>query len=142
MEVVDNPADLTELSEGDESPPLMVEELSRTDIVRYAGGAGDFNRLHHDEPHATTAGFPSVIAHGMLVAGVGATLIEDWLGVNRVDEFGTRFVETVFPGDSLTARSKVTDVASDGARVEAHLVVRNQDEVKVLTGWVVASESR
>ena len=42
-----------DLSVGDEAPPLVVENLSRTHFVRYAGASGDFNPMHHDDTIAT-----------------------------------------------------------------------------------------
>ena len=34
-----------DLSVGDEAPPLVVENISRTHFVRYAGASGDFKDL-------------------------------------------------------------------------------------------------
>jgi len=43
---------------------VLVENLTRTQIVMYAGASGDFNPIHHDETFATkAAGYPSVFAH-------------------------------------------------------------------------------
>ena len=41
------------LDVGDEAPPLVVENLTRTNFVRYAGASGDFNPMHHDDTIAT-----------------------------------------------------------------------------------------
>jgi hypothetical protein len=43
-----------ELSVGDEATPLVVEKLSRTNFVRYAGASGDFNPMHHTPPSSAT----------------------------------------------------------------------------------------
>ena len=37
-----------EISEGDEAPAVS-HELTRTDLVVYAGASGDFNPMHTDE---------------------------------------------------------------------------------------------
>jgi acyl dehydratase len=133
--------DLGELSVGDESQPLVLSDVDRTDLVRYAGAAGDFNRLHHNEPYATEEGYPSVIAHGMLVAGLGATVVEDWFGIGAIEKYGSRFREMVYPGDTVTATATVTDVAETGGtvRVEADVAVENQDGDVVVSGWVTAA---
>src|SRR4029079_18896466 len=45
-----------ELSVGDEAPALVIEKLSRTNFVRYAGASGDFNPMHHDDTIASSVG--------------------------------------------------------------------------------------
>jgi MaoC like domain len=44
--------------------------LTRSDIVRYAGAAGDFNPVHHDHEAARALGYPDVFAMGLLPGGV------------------------------------------------------------------------
>ena len=48
-----------DVNEGDEAPAVS-HELTRTDLVMYAGASGDFNQMHHDEVKAKEAGLPSV----------------------------------------------------------------------------------
>ncbi len=36
--------------------PARSHELTRTDLVRYAGASGDFNPMHHDEVKAPSPG--------------------------------------------------------------------------------------
>lgn len=95
---------------GDVAPPRTFGPLTRTDIVRYAGASGDFNPIHHDEPFATAAGFPSVFSMGMLQAGLLSTFATDWLGADTIRRFGVRFREQVWPGDELTCAGTVTAV--------------------------------
>jgi len=57
-----------DVSEGDAGPEVR-HELTRTDLVMYAGASGDFNPMHHDEVKAKAAGLPSVFGHGMFSAG-------------------------------------------------------------------------
>ena len=70
-----------DVNEGDAIPPFVVENLSRTDLVRYAGASGDFNPIHHDEGFARWAGNPTVFGHGMLTAGFVARCVTDFVGV-------------------------------------------------------------
>src|SRR5215470_11855966 len=42
----------SELRVGDDLPPLTQPAIDRVQIVRYSASAGDFNRLHLDEPYA------------------------------------------------------------------------------------------
>ena len=71
----------SQLKVGDTREAVLVENLTRTQIVMYAGASGDFNPIHHDETFATkAAGYPSVFAHGMLTMGMTGRLLTDWLG--------------------------------------------------------------
>lgn len=127
-----------ELSVGERREQVVVENLTRTQIVQYAGASGDFNPIHHDEIFATkTAGYPSVFAHGMLSMGLTGRLLTDWLGDGVLRSFGVRFVRQVWPGDTLTAKGTVKAVGADG-RVEIELVTTNQHGEPVLAGEAVA----
>ena len=44
---------INSLEVGQEFTEVVVENLTRTQIVQYAGASGDFNPLHTDEPFAT-----------------------------------------------------------------------------------------
>jgi len=55
---------------GDEKSMVVFDNLTRSQIVMYAGASGDYNPLHSDELFTTKiAGYPSVFAHGMLSMG-------------------------------------------------------------------------
>ena len=121
---------------------LLVENLTRTQIVQYAGASGDFNPIHHDEMFATkAAGYPSVFAHGMLTMGLTGRLLTDWLGDGVLREFGVRFVKQVWPGDTLTARGTVKPIRIEGAEgiVEIEIETRNQKGEPVVSGNAVAA---
>jgi len=127
-----------DLAVGQSREAVVVEDLSRTQIVMYAGASGDFNPIHHDETFATKgAGYPSVFAHGMLSMGLTGRLLTDWLGDGVLREFGVRFVRQVWPGDTLTARGTVTSIGADG-RVAIEVVTTNQRGEPVVAGDAVA----
>ena len=126
-----------DLAVGEVREAVLVENLSRTQIVMYAGASGDFNPIHHDETFATKAGYPSVFAHGMLSMGLTGRLLTDWLGDGVLREFGVRFVRQVWPGDTLTAKGTVTSIGADG-RVAIEVVTTNQRGEPVVAGDAVA----
>ena len=129
------------LSVGDAREQVVVEDLTRTQIVQYAGASGDFNPIHHDEHFATrAAGYPSVFAHGMLTMGLTGRLLTDWLGDGVLCEYGVRFVNQVWPGDTLTAHGTVTAIELEGeqGRVAIDLVTTNQQGEPVVKGNAVA----
>ena len=124
----------SELKVGDTREAIVVQNLSRTQIVQYAGGSGDFNPIHHDETFATKeAGYPSVFAHGMLTMGLTGKRLTDWLGDGVLQSYGVRFVRQVWPGDTLTASGEVKSIGANG-EVELSLVTTNQQGEAVVTG--------
>jgi acyl dehydratase len=134
--------DCASLAVGQVREQLLVENLTRTQIVQYAGASGDFNPMHHDEMFATkAAGYPSVFAHGMLTMGLTGRLLTDWLGDGVLREFGVRFVKQVWPGDSLTARGTVKQIRVEGSEgiVEIEIETRNQKGEAVVSGNAVAA---
>jgi acyl dehydratase len=132
-----------DLSVGDEAPPLVVEDLSRTHFVRYAGASGDFNPMHHDDTIATSVGNPSVFGHGMLTAGLMARVLKDWFGPDALRRYQVRFSKQVWPGETLTCTARVTglrDADESGiGLVDVECQVVNQDGEAKLTGTATAA---
>ena len=126
---------------GDSRSLQIVDDLTRTQIVQYAGASGDYNPLHSDDKFTVdVAGYPSVFAHGMLTMGMTGRVLTDWFGAEGLASYGVRFVKQVFPGDSLTATATVTAVRDDGGQHLADLdvVTVNQDGDVVLQGTASA----
>ena len=130
-----------DLSVGSKHEAVLVENLSRTQIVQYAGASGDFNPIHHDEVFARQAGYPSVFAHGMLSMGLTGSLLTNWLGDGVLRSFGVRFVRQVWPGDTLTGQAHVTKLepGEGEGRVEIEIVTSNQKGEPVVTGQATAA---
>ena len=127
----------SDIAVGDERELVLVDDLTRTPIVQYAGASGDYNPLHSDELFAKeVAGYPGVFAHGMLTMGMTGRIVTDWAGDGRVLRYGVRFVRQVWPGDTLVATATVTDVREEAGQPVAELsvVTLNQDGEPVLTG--------
>jgi acyl dehydratase len=120
---------------------VLVEDLKRTTIVQYAGASGDYNPLHSDEIFTTkVAGYPSVFAHGMLSMGATGRVLTDWFGADGLAKYGVRFVNQVWPGDTLTATATIEAVREEDGQHLADLSVEtvNQDGKPVVTGTATA----
>ena len=123
----------SELKVGDTYSERLVEDLKRTQIVMYAGASGDYNPVHTDEVFTTqVAGYPSVFAHGMLTMGMTGKMLTNYVGDGRLTEYGVRFTNQVFPGDTLDATATVA--ALEDGIVELDVSTVNQDGVEVLKG--------
>src|SRR6201988_4544823 len=118
------------LKVGDTHSERVVQNLSRTQIVQYEGGSGDYNPLHTDEVYTTQiAGYPSVFAHGMLTMGLTGKMLTNYVGDGRLTKFGVRFTNQVWPGDTLTAKATVAAIREEGGQhlVDLTLSTVNQD---------------
>ena len=116
---------------GDTTTQVVADNLSRTQIVQYAGSSGDYNPLHTDEVFTTkVAGYPSVFAHGMLSMG----------GDGMLTYYGVRFTYQVWPGDTLTSTATVTAIREeDGVDlVDLEVSTKNQDGIEVIKGSATA----
>jgi acyl dehydratase len=135
---------MADVKVGDSKSQVIVDDLTRTQIVQYAGASGDYNPLHSDDRFTTEiAGYPSVFAHGMLTMGMTGRVLTDWFGVEGLTNYGVRFVKQVWPGDTLTATATVTAVREEEGTTLADLTVetKNQDGDVVLSGTATARVS-
>ena len=126
---------------GDAKSMVVFDNLTRSQIVMYAGASGDYNPLHSDEIFTTKiAGYPSVFAHGMLSMGATGRVLTDWFGADGLTKYGVRFVNQVWPGDTLTATATVDAIREEGDAAFADLTVTttNQDGQPVVTGTATA----
>ena len=122
---------------GDTREQVLTDNLTRTQIVMYAGASGDYNPLHSDEIYTTqVAGYPSVFAHGMLTMGMTGRALTDWVGDGRLTKYGVRFSKQVWPGDALTAFVTVEAIRDEGGTpiADFSVVTRNQKGEDVVVG--------
>jgi acyl dehydratase len=139
--VSENVLQKSQLVIGQVHEQTIVENLTRTQIVQYAGASGDFNPLHTDEIFATNvAGYSTTISHGMLTMGMTGHMVTDFVGDGQLVSFGGRFGAIVKPGDSLSARAEVVGFDShDGDPVvKLSLSTRNARGEEVFSGYAVA----
>ncbi|MCU1480939.1 MAG: putative dehydrogenase [Subtercola sp.] len=126
---------LDQIAVGSSWSAVVIRNLTRGQIVQYAGASGDFNPLHTDEPYATqVAGYPSVFAHGMLTMALTGTAITDLFGAGSMTRFGGRFRAQVWPDDTLTVDVRVVDLEPGDALASLEVTTTNQNQIVVFQG--------
>ena len=131
------PLKASDLNVGDTYEEVVVENLSRTQLVQYAGASGDYNPIHTDTPFTQEiAGYPSVFAHGMLSMGMTGKMLTNYVGDGRLTAYGVRFTRQVFPGATLTAKATVEAIREEAGQHFVDLAVStvNQDGEEVCKG--------
>ncbi len=90
-----------ELTVGQEIGTRSID-VTRQDLVKYAGASGDFNPIHWNESFATSVELPGVIAHGMFTMGAAVQLVSDWAvdPPAAVVDYQTRFTKPVLVTDT------------------------------------------
>ena len=129
-----------DVEKGDEAPERS-HELTRTDLVTYAGASGDFNPMHHDEVKAQESGLPSVFGHGMFTAGMLASALTDYIGVGNIKTYRVRFTKQTWPGEVLTTKVRIASKYEEhGERlVDLECEVVNQDGEAKISGTAIAA---
>ncbi len=129
------------LNVGDVYSEEVCNNLSRTQIVQYAGSSGDYNPLHSDEIFTTqVAGYPSVFAHGVLSMGMTGRMLTNYVGDGRLTAFGVRFTSQVFPGATLTASATIEAIREENGEhfVDLSVSTKDSDGVEVIKGQASA----
>ena len=128
-----------DVAEGDQAP-ILSHELTRTDLVRYAGASGDFNPMHTDEVAAKAAGLPSVFGHGMFSMGILGTALTDYAGVGNLASYKVRFTKQTWPDEVLTTSITVVGKREEDGRklLDLDCSLANADGQVKVAGEAVA----
>jgi acyl dehydratase len=123
---------------GDEIPAMAKAPIDRVQLARYAGATNDFNPLYVDEAFAKSLGMPSVLAPNSLCMGFLSQLVTDWARGAHVKRLSVKFVRTVWPGDTLVCKGRVSDRHSQDGRyfLELDLWAENQKGELIVKGQV------
>ncbi|MFI2564776.1 MaoC family dehydratase [Paenarthrobacter sp. NPDC018779] len=133
-----------DLSVGQEIGSASIE-VTRQDLVKYAGASGDFNPIHWNEAFATSVELPGVIAHGMFTMGSAVQLVSDWAGdPAAVVDYQTRFTKPVLVTDTTgTAEAgAVIDVTGVVGALDAEAGTARIDLTVVAAGQKVLMKSQ
>lgn len=111
------------LSTGQEVAFKEIATITREMLKEYAEASGDTNPIHLDDEVAKKAGLPSVIAHGMLIAGLMANRALAFVQTEaqlswRLTEFQIRFKAMTFPGDKVSVGGHVKSIEPDSLTLD------------------------
>ncbi len=123
----------TELAVGTTMPPRR-HTVDQLDLIRYAGAAGDFNRLHWDQEYAATASPTNgVIVHGMLNLALLLRAVGEWVGGD--DRLMSTSVSLRAPcpvGSTVTFRAEVLEIDEEAGTAVLGVGVELPDGAPVL----------
>jgi acyl dehydratase len=103
--------------------PVRTFQITRADLVRYAGASGDFNPIHWSDRAAVAVGLPGVIAHGLLTMALVGRAVTEWVGDGgAVLDYSVRFSRPVVVPDTdggteLQVAGVVREIRPDGTAV-------------------------
>lgn len=110
--------------------PIVKDEITHSQLVRYAGASGDFNPIHTVVPFAENAGLGGVIAHGMMIMGFIGQAIGQWFPIDDLAKFSVRFKAMTKPGERITIKGNVIEEMENRLICEAE-AINEKGEVKV-----------
>ena len=123
-----------ELQQGESLPIIQLSQVSRLDLIKYAGASGDFNPIHTIDEEAKNAGLPGIIAHGMWTMGNLAKLFTPYLEEGFVQDYAIRFRGMVFIDDVITLKATLLD--KNASEMEFNVAAVNQHQKEVMNGSV------
>lgn len=126
---------LTALQLGDSLDSVVLDPVSRMDLIKYAGASGDFNPIHTIDEEAKKAGLTGIIAHGMWTMGNLSKLFSNALETGFIEDFTIRFKNMVFLNDIITLHAILKE--NDGIRMRFSVFATNQNDEKVIEGHII-----
>ncbi len=114
----------------------LTKTFSIDDIEDFARISDDHNPIHLDEEYAANSFFKSRLVHGILVSGLISAVLGTQLpgpGAIYLSQ-NLRFCAPVFPGDTITAKVKVSEWDEVKGRVTLATEATNQQNTTVITG--------
>ncbi len=112
---------------------LYAKTVTEADIVMFAGISGDINPVHLNHEFASETMFEGRIAHGMLSASFISTVIGTKLpgpGAIYLSQ-NLKFKAPVRAGDTVQARTTITEIMPDKRRVAMRTVCTVADKVVI-----------
>lgn len=113
--------------------------IGEADILLFSAVSGDNYPVHVDEEYAKTTRFGRRIAHGLLTASLLSTtnglLLQRPGGISVAQTL--RFLEPVYPGDTITASTEVIEIDVQRRRLRCRTTCTNQHGKLVVDGEAI-----
>ncbi len=112
---------------------VYAKTVTEADIVMFAGISGDINPVHLNHEFASETMFEGRIAHGMLSASFISTVIGTKLpgpGAIYLSQ-NLKFKAPVRAGDTVLARTTITEIIPDKRRVAMSTICTVADKVVI-----------
>ncbi len=105
---------IDQIQAGDELPTLSVD-VTPTTVVLGALASRDWRPMHHDKDFAVNRnGTRDIFLNTPNQAAWFERYVTDWTGATgRLGKMQFRMRDSVFPGDTMVIRGKVTNVSTD-----------------------------
>ena len=111
------------IQEGDALPELR-KCPDVPQLVKYAGGSGDFNPLHYDYNFPQAKQIGSIIVHGRFKYAALGELVSNWLGHRgRIRSIGCQYRGMDLPQQDIVCRGSVTRKWEEGGERLAELAI-------------------
>lgn len=123
---------ISELEVGDSLESVVIKQVKRLDLIKYAGASGDFNPIHTIDSEAIKAGLPGIIAHGMWTMGNFSKVFTPFYNEGYLGHFEVKFLNMVFIDDRLTLYTTLVEKRDNLLLFKVN--VFNQNEIKILKG--------
>lgn len=130
-------ATFEDINIGDELPPV-IREVTQEKMNRYGLVAGDTSSLHVDSEAAAQTIYQVTIASGVYLETWLSEMMLNWLASPRGwligGQLNTKLIKPVYPGETITARGRVTDKVAGERRVVCEVTMENQKGQAVVVG--------
>jgi acyl dehydratase len=124
----------TNIKDNDVLSEVILEPVTRLDLIKYAGASGDYNPIHTIDAEAKRLGLPGIIAHGMWTMGNLSKLFTPYLEEGFIKKYNIRFKGMVFLDDVITLKAVLKE--TKGNILHFNVVAINQNNKDVIKGNV------
>lgn len=136
---------------GKEYPASSPWEVGREKIREFAAAIGEANPVYTDEAAAKAAGYKDIIAPPTFLTVLNfkyspQVILDPELGLNYMfvvhGEQSYVYDRPVYPGDRLTGKAKITDIAARGKNeylyIEADIMTEQGEKVATARSTIVS----